>query len=64
MTTTNTLGIVFYLKRPNAHDGKAPIYVRITVDGKRALISLKTEVEIKNWDEGKGMLKAKSSERL
>ena len=29
---------------------KAPIYVRITVDGKRALVSLKTEVEIKNWD--------------
>jgi integrase/recombinase XerD len=60
MTTTNTFGIIFYLKRQKGKNGKAPIYARITVDGKRAEISVKKQIEIDNWNHGKGMAKGKS----
>lgn len=63
MTTSNTFGIVFYIKRQKAKNGKAPIYARITVDGKRVELSLKTEVHINiNWNDARGMAKGKSEE--
>ena len=40
MKTTNTFGISFYLRRYKIKDGKVPIYVRITVDGKRTDLAL------------------------
>lgn len=62
MKTTNTFGIVFYLRRYKIKDGKAPIYVRITVDGKRTDIALKIDIEIDKWNNIKGMAKGKSEE--
>jgi len=62
MTTTNTFGIVFYLKKQKEKKGKAPIYARITVDGKRAEVSIKKDIEIDNWSHGKGMAKGKGEE--
>jgi site-specific recombinase XerD len=63
MTTSNTFGIVFYIKRQKAKNGKAPIYARITVDGKRVELSLKMDVDIEiNWNDAKGMAKGKSEE--
>ncbi len=62
MTTSNTFGIVFYIKRQKAKNGKAPIYSRITVDGKRVEISIKKDIEIDNWSHGKGMAKGKGEE--
>jgi site-specific recombinase XerC len=55
MTTTNTFGIVFYLKRQKQKKGKAPIYARITVDGQRVEISIKKDIDVDNWSKGKGM---------
>jgi len=62
MRTTNTFGIVFYLKKCKARDGKAPIYVRITVDGKRTDIALKKNIEIKYWNGNKGMAKGNNDD--
>lgn len=60
MKTTNTFGIVFYLRKYKGKDGKAPIYVRITVDGKRTDIAIKRDIETDNWNGAKGMAKGKS----
>ena len=71
MITKNTFGITFFLKKYKAKNAKkkrdeekpkVPIYVRITVDGKRIDIAMKREIEIDNWNAGKGMTKAKSEE--
>ncbi len=62
MKTLNTFGIAFYLRRYKSKDGKAPIYVRITVDGKRTDIYLKTEIDILKWNNLKGMAKGNSEE--
>jgi integrase/recombinase XerD len=62
MKTTNTFGIVFYLRKYKGKDGKAPIYVRITVDGKRTDVSLKKDILTNNWNDAKGMAKGKSEE--
>lgn len=59
---SNTFGVVFYLKKYKSQDGKAPIYARITVDGKRADVSLKRSVEEKNWNAPKGMAKGSRDE--
>ena len=50
MKTSITFGILFWLKLADAKNGKAPLYARITVNGKRAEISLKHKVNIQNWN--------------
>jgi len=63
MTTKNTFGIVFFLKKYKVKKGKAPIYARITVDGKRVDFSLKKDIDIdNNWNFEKGMAKSKNDE--
>lgn len=45
-----TFGLLFYLKKSKVDtQGKAPIYLRITVDGKRSEISIKRNIEIDRW---------------
>lgn len=55
--TTNTFRVIFYLKKSKTSDGKAPIYARITVDGKRAEISVKQSIDEKLWNADQGMAK-------
>ena len=63
MKTTNTFGVVFYLRKYKARDGKAPIYARITVDGQRTDIAPKRDIDMdNNWNSAKGMAKGKSEE--
>lgn len=62
MTRTNTFGVIFYLKKQKEKEGKAPIYARITVDGKRSEVSIKKEIDVANWSFGKGMAKGKGEE--
>lgn len=40
----------------------AAVYARITVNGRRTKISLKSKVSINNWDEVKARVKAKRPE--
>lgn len=43
-------------------DGKAPIFVRLTVDGKRAEMSLGQKVHLKNWNQDIGYVRGTSIE--
>ena len=63
MKSKNTFGIQFVLRLPkNKKDEMAVVYARITVNGRRAEISLKNKVSINNWDEAKGRAKGKREE--
>lgn len=53
---------MFYLKKSKASNGKAPIYARITVDKKRAEISVKQSVDEKLWSADQGMGKGNRDE--
>lgn len=50
MQTSKTFSIHFWLSMAKKKDNLAPIYARITVDGKRAEISLKRFISVTNWD--------------
>ena len=50
-----TFSILFYLQRNKVtKDGKAPIYMRITVNGKRSQISIKRKISIDKWNNEAG----------
>ena len=50
MQTSKTFSIHFWLSLAKKKDDFAPIYARITVDGKRAEISLKRFTSVTYWD--------------
>ncbi|WP_406684609.1 site-specific integrase [Seonamhaeicola sp. MEBiC1930] len=50
MQTSRTFSIHFWLNLAKKKGNLAPIYVRVTVDGKRAEISLKRETSVTYWD--------------
>ncbi|MBC31550.1 MAG: integrase [Muricauda sp.] len=50
MGTSRTFSILIWLNLAKEKDGLAPIYARITVDGKRAEISLKRQTSVTFWD--------------
>ncbi len=54
MKTTTTFSILFWADLARAKDNQAAIYVRITVNGKRATLSLKRKVPLADWDAHKG----------
>ncbi|WP_157208232.1 site-specific integrase [Mariniflexile maritimum] len=57
MTHSNTFSVLFWLKLASAKNRKAPLYARITVNGKRSELSLKRKVLISDWDTTKNRLK-------
>ncbi|MEN8816532.1 MAG: site-specific integrase [Nonlabens sp.] len=62
MRSTNTFSILFWADQKNATNGEALIYARITVNQKRANISLKRRVPVKLWDPKKNRSKGTSAE--
>lgn len=50
MGTSRTFSIHFWLNLAKKKDDLAPIYARVTVDGKRAEISLKRQTSVTYWD--------------
>src|SRR4051794_8389575 len=63
MIQKHTFSLLFYLRRAKANmDGLAPVYLRITLDGKRAEFSAKTFVDPSNWNPHKERLKASHEE--
>lgn len=63
MKSRNTFGIQFVIRLPKQKkDETAAVYARITVNGRRTEISLKTKVSINNWDDVKGKAKGKREE--
>lgn len=57
MTHPNTFSVLFWLKLASTKNRKAPLYARITVNGKRSELSLKRKVLISDWDTTKNRLK-------
>jgi len=57
MRSNNTFSILFYVKKHRVNSGEAPIYIRITVDGKRVDLSIKRKVALERWDENRGVAK-------
>lgn len=54
---------IFFLKKPKTYqDGPVPIYLRITVNGKRAEISVNRTVEPAKWITGAGKVKGNSED--
>ncbi|MCB0496162.1 MAG: site-specific integrase [Cyclobacteriaceae bacterium] len=56
MRAQTTFGISFFIKKHKASKGKAPIYARITVNGKSTDISIKRSIEVENWSSGKSQV--------
>lgn len=50
MKTTSTFTIIFFTRKSRSNPEQLSIYVRITVNGKRAEISLKRSVHHTEWD--------------
>ena len=57
MKTSSTFSVLYWLKQSSAKNGLAPLYARITVNGKRAELSLKRKLSIADWDSKKNRLK-------
>lgn len=57
MRTSNTLGILLWADLNRAKDNQASIYARITVNGKRATLSLKHKVYVSDWDAHRGRVR-------
>ena len=59
----NTFSILFYPKRNDADKrGKAPLYLRITVNGKRSELSTQRKVNLSKWDSTKEVLQGRTAE--
>ena len=54
MPNYNPPSILFFVRRPRRFRNKFSVYARITIDGKRAEISLKRSVTFGQWDDAKG----------
>jgi|TARA_R110000796_G_scaffold35017_1_gene90017 integrase/recombinase XerD len=50
MRTSRSFSIHFWLNIAKQKDGIAPIYARVTIDGKRAEISLQRQTSVTYWD--------------
>ncbi|WP_167597181.1 site-specific integrase [Leeuwenhoekiella sp. ZYFB001] len=57
MRTRLTYSLNFWINGCRAENEEAIIYARITVNGKRANISLKRKVPVESWDSSKGLVR-------
>jgi len=53
MRSNSTFSVLFWLYSSRSKNGKAPIYARISVNGKKLNISLKRRIPINEWDSNK-----------
>ncbi|MCB0372858.1 MAG: site-specific integrase, partial [Muricauda sp.] len=56
MRNANTLKVLLFTRDTSNNPEKLTIYARITVNGKRAEISLKRYVAVNEWDDIRGRL--------
>ncbi|WP_010136629.1 site-specific integrase [Ochrovirga pacifica] len=62
MRSSQTFAILFWINTSRIKNNKAQIFARVTINQKRANISLKREVEVSKWDSSKSKVKGNSSE--
>ena len=60
MRSNSTFSVLFWLYSSRSKNGKAPIYARISVNGKKLNISLKRRISINEWDSNKQRVKNSS----
>ncbi|WP_247716576.1 Arm DNA-binding domain-containing protein [Sinomicrobium weinanense] len=53
MKTKSTFTAIFFTRKSRSNPNQLSIYVRITISGKRAEISLKRSIANKDWDSNK-----------
>ena len=59
----NTFSVLFYPKRNDVDkEGKVPVYIRITLNGKRSELSIQHKIEIGHWNTGAGKAKGNTQE--
>ena len=59
----NRISIHYFVKKSNANSkGNVPIYMRITLNGKRMEFSTNRFVDPKSWKDGLGMTKGKKDD--
>lgn len=59
----HTFSILFYPKQSDVDkEGKSPIYMRITVNGKRSEISIQRKIEVLNWNSKAGKVRGTKNE--
>ncbi|MFS4457452.1 Arm DNA-binding domain-containing protein [Maribacter sp. 2304DJ31-5] len=54
MKTKSTFTVIFFTRKSRSNPNQLSIYVRVTVNGKRAEISLKRNIANSQWDAYKG----------
>ena len=62
MKTPSTFSILFWINLSRAKNNQVPFYARITVNGKRANISLNRKIPLSDWDSNKGKLHGNNHE--
>lgn len=62
MKTNQTFSILFWLSKAKAKNGKAPIYCRISINGRRTEISSKRFIELEKWNSTAGAVRGNSEE--
>jgi integrase/recombinase XerD len=62
MRTKNTFSILFWIHPTRVKNNQTSIFTRITVNGKRANISLKLQIGVGLWDSNKQRAKGTSDE--
>ena len=62
MQTSKTCNIHFWINPAKEKNNLAPIYARITVDGKRAELSLKRSISVTSWETKSKQSKSRSEE--
>ena len=63
MKNSKSFSVLFWTNKAKADkDDNAPLYARVTVEGKRAEISLKRKINLKKWDARTGYMKGSGEE--
>ena len=58
-----TFSLLFFLQKNKiSQDGRAPIYMRITVNGKRSQISIGRKIEVSKWNKQAGKVIGRTAE--
>lgn len=60
MKTSSTFSILIWINASRAKNNEADLFARVTVNQKRANISLKRKININSWDKAKSKLKGNS----
>lgn len=62
MQTHQTFTILFWINKSRKKNGKALLYARITINGKRAAIAVNREASILEWDARAQMVDSKAKD--